>query len=173
MNDLQVCIASTVVALAALTFSGCGTPAASPPAAAAGAAAPSSAAPAAPAMAGMPGMAAMPHGDHNPHHGGIVMMKGEMHYELVLDPTGKTDQLFFTDATRQDLPASIASNVALTVHRTGAADEPIPLQIDESGESWIGSGRPVSDPANTTVRVAFTIAGEPYWIDLPFKPVAK
>lgn len=119
-------------------------------------------------------MAAMPHGDHSPHHGGIVMMKGEMHYEVVLDPAGHTDQLFFTDATRQDLPASIASTAALTIHRPDGSDEPIPLQIDESGESWTGSGRPVADPDKTTVRVAFTVSDEPYWIDLPFKPpVAK
>lgn len=119
-------------------------------------------------------MAAMPHGDHSPHHGGIVMMKGEMHYEVVLDPAGRTDQLFFTDATRQDLPASIASTAALTIHRPDGSDEPIPLQIDESGESWTGSGRPVADPDKTTVRVAFTVSDEPYWIDLPFKPpVAK
>ena len=123
-------------------------------------------------MPGMPGMS-MPHGDHNPHHGGIVMMKGEMHYEVVLDPTGRADQLFFTDATRQDLPASIASTAALTIHRPDGTDEPIAMQIDEAGESWIGAGRPVSDPAKTTVRVAFTIANEPYWIDLPFqKPPA-
>jgi hypothetical protein len=28
----------------------------------------------------------------------------------------------------------------------------------------------VADPAATTVRVAFSIRQEPYWIDLPFTP---
>src|SRR5262249_52009552 len=38
----------------------------------------------------------IPHGDHNPHHGGIVMMKGDdLHYEVVLDPTGKAHHVYF------------------------------------------------------------------------------
>ena len=111
----------------------------------------------------------VPHGDHNPHHGGIVMMKGEdLHYEVVLDPAGRGHHLYFTDALREDLPASVASDVVLTIHRPKTVDERIPLQIDETGESWIGSGHAVADPAATTVRVAFSIRQEPYWIDLPF-----
>jgi len=47
---------------------------------------------------------AMPHGDHNPHHGGIVMMKGDVHYEVVLDPDGRDHRVYFTDAVREDLP---------------------------------------------------------------------
>ena len=110
----------------------------------------------------------VPHGDHNPHHGGVVLMNGDLHYEVVLDPAGRSHRLFFSDAVREDLPASIASSVALTIHRAGAADELIPLQIDGAGESWAGSGQTISDPAKATVRVAFTIKGESYWIDVPF-----
>ena len=112
--------------------------------------------------------ASPPHGDHNPHHGGVVLMNGDLHYEVVLDPAGRSHRLFFSDAVREDLPASIASSVALTIFRPGATDELIPLQIDGTGESWTGSGRVVADPAKTTVRVTFTIRGEPYWIDVPF-----
>ena len=123
---------------------------------------------AAPAAAPSAG-GSVPHGDHNPHHGGIVMMKGDdLHYEVVLDPAGGAHHLYFTDALREDLPASVASDVVLTIHRPKAADERIPLRIDEAGESWIGSGRAVADPAATTVRVAFSIRQEAYWIDLPF-----
>jgi hypothetical protein len=114
----------------------------------------------------------VPHGDHNPHHGGIVMMKGDdLHYEVVLDPAGRAHHVYFTDALREDLPASVASDVVLTIRRPKAADERIPLQIDDAGESWIGSSRAVADPAATTVRVAFSIRQEPYWIDLPFTAV--
>jgi hypothetical protein len=112
---------------------------------------------------------AAPHGDHNPHHGGVVMMKGnDLHYEVVLDPSGKA-QLFFTDAVREDLPASIASGVSLTVRQSGTPDETIPMRIDEFGESWIGGGRPITITPETTVRVAFTIKQEPYWIDVPYR----
>ncbi len=120
--------------------------------------------PATPAASAAGGMA---HGDHSPHHGGLVMMKGDLHYEVVMDPAGH-HRLYFSDATRADLPAATARSVTLTVHRTDRPDEVIPLQIDDTGESWEGSGRPVAKPADATVRVAFTIRSEAYWIDLPF-----
>ncbi len=110
----------------------------------------------------------MPHGDHNPHHGGIVLMKGDLHYEVVFDKTGQNHRLYFTDAVREELPASVASAVTLTIKRPKAPEETIDLKIDEAGESWIGSGRPVDDPKATTARVAFTINHEPYFIDVPF-----
>jgi hypothetical protein len=97
------------------------------------------------------------------------MMKGDdLHYEAVLDPTGHAHHVYFTDALREDLPASVASDVVLTIHRPAAPDERIAMQIDEAGESWVGSGRAVGAPAATTVRLAFAIRHEPYWIDLPF-----
>jgi hypothetical protein len=110
----------------------------------------------------------VPHGDHNPHHGGVVMMKGDLHYEVVLDKTGRAYQVYFTDAVREDLPASIASAVTLTIKRPREADERIDMSIDDAGESWVGKGREVVDPQKTTASVAFTIAREPYSIDLPF-----
>jgi hypothetical protein len=118
--------------------------------------------------------ATVPHGDHNPHHGGVVMMNGDLHYEVVLDPAGRY-RLYFTDAVRTDLPAATATHAAVTIQRTGEPPEIVTLQIDEAGESWIGQGKAVKDPGKTNVRVAYTIKGaQPYWIDLAFdaKPVA-
>lgn len=101
------------------------------------------------------------------------MMKGDnLHYEVVLDPAGRAHHVYFTDAVREELPASVASDVVLTVRRAGAAEERIVLQIDDAGESWVGSGRSIGAPGATTVRVAFAIQHEPYWIDLPF-PAGK
>jgi hypothetical protein len=115
-----------------------------------------------------PAAATVPHGDHNPHHGGVVMMKGDLHYEVVLDPSGRDYRLYFSDAVREDLPAAYASAVALTVRRPGESEEPILMKIDETGESWSGSGRTVAKPTQTEARVAFTVASEPYWVDVPF-----
>jgi hypothetical protein len=112
---------------------------------------------------------AVPHGDHSAHHGGVVMMKGDVHYEVVFDPSGRYS-LYFSDATRADLPATTASRASVTVMRPDAPPEGVSLEIDEAGESWTGTGKPVTDPAGTKVRVAYTMRGEePYWIDLPFK----
>ena len=56
------------------------------------------------------------HGDHNPHHGGVVLMKGnDLHYEVVLDAPGRAHHIYFSDALREELPASIASDVVLTI----------------------------------------------------------
>jgi hypothetical protein len=114
--------------------------------------------------------ATVPHGDHNPHHGGVVMMKGDLHYEVVLDPSGREYRLFFSDATREDLPAAYASAVTVTVRRPGEGDEIVALKIDDTGESWVGAGKPVTNPAKTGARIAFTVANDPYWIDVPFVP---
>jgi hypothetical protein len=109
----------------------------------------------------------VPHGDHNPHHGGVVMMKGDLHYEVVIDPSGRRHRLYFSDAIREDLPATIASAVSLTLHRRPGADERVAMTLDESGESWVGHGGPVTPEKDATVGVSFTIRGEPYSIDLP------
>ena len=108
----------------------------------------------------------VPHGDHNPHHGGIVLMNGDLHFEVVLGRDG-SHHVFFSDAVRKDLPAATASAVTVTVDRKGQPAETIALQIDDSGESWVGRGRPVDDPA-ATARVVYTASGTPYFIDVPF-----
>ena len=93
-------------------------------------------------------------------------MKGDLHYEVVIDPAGRSHRVYFTDAVREELPASVATDVVVTIHRPSRSDERIVMQIDEAGESWIGNGQPVTAPATT--RLAFSIRNEPYWIDIPF-----
>lgn len=96
------------------------------------------------------------------------MMKGDLHYEVVLDRSGRY-RLYFTDALRADLPASTAARASITVMRPGEPPESVALEIDEAGESWVGQGKPVANPAGATARIAYTLRGdEPYWIDLPF-----
>ena len=112
--------------------------------------------------------AGMEHGDHNPHHGGVVYMYDDMHYEVVLDASGH-HRMYFSDSARQDLPASVASSVTLTVERPEGAPETLNGAIDQQGESWLLEGTPVRQ-TGTSVRVAFVARGSRYWIDVPFIP---
>ncbi len=107
-----------------------------------------------------------PHGDHSPHHGGMVLMQGELHYEVVLDPNGR-HSVWFSDAVREDLPASVASRVEMAVMRPAGAPETLALAIDESGESWIAAGRPVLGN-DVMVKLTFVARGEPHEIEIPY-----
>jgi hypothetical protein len=111
----------------------------------------------------------VPHGDHNPHHGGVVFMHGELHFEVVLDRTGH-HRIYFSDAVRADLPASVASAVSLVITRAGGVPESLSARIDESGESWAAEGQPVETP-EATARIAFSTGDGSYWIDTPFRAV--
>ena len=109
-----------------------------------------------------------PHGDHSPHHGGIVLMQGELHYEVVIDANGK-HSVWFSDAVREDLPASVASKVEMIVTRPHASPEMLALAIDESGESWVAAGKPLTGN-DATVTVRFVARGEPFEIEIPYVP---
>ena len=122
-------------------------------------------------MSGM-NMPMMPHSDHKPRHGGIVLMNGDLHFEVVMKRSGEYE-VYFSDAMRRPLPATLASDVTITVSQQGFPPEPLTLQIDDSNDFWVGHGRPVTDP-NAMARIAYVVAGKPYWIDMPYvQPVAK
>jgi hypothetical protein len=112
-----------------------------------------------------------PHGDHSPQHGGLVLMNGDVHYEVVMDPSGRYE-LWFSDAIRTELPASIASRVRVDVARPGAPAESLPLAIDEAGESWVGQGQPVSGDG-VMIKVTYALKGGPHEIEIPFTGVTK
>jgi len=107
-----------------------------------------------------------PHGDHSPHQGGVVLMSGDVHYEVVMRPSGRYE-VWFTDAVRTELPASVASHVRVVVTRPSGPVETVPLAIDESGESWVGQGQPVSGEG-VMVKVAFDLRGTPGEVEMPF-----
>jgi hypothetical protein len=108
----------------------------------------------------------VPHGDHNPHYGGIVLMNGDLHFEVVLGRDGN-HHVYFSDAMRAELPAATASEVTVIITQKSRQPETVVLHIDDSGESWTGRGRPVDDPA-ATARISYSAYGKPYFIDVPF-----
>ena len=112
-----------------------------------------------------------PHGDHSPHHGGMVLMNGELHYEVVFDAQGG-HRIWFSDAVREDLPASTARGVRMTVARPGAPPETLALEIDDAGESWVARGKPVSGD-DVIVKVTFVAQGSPHEVEIPFLIPAK
>lgn len=128
-------------------------------------------APAAPAAAEAPRDAQHqgvtgPHGDHTPHHGGMVLMNGDVHYEVVLGKDGQ-HQVWFSDAMRNELPASVASGVTIEVARPGAPVETVQLAIDDTGEAWVARSRPL-EGEDIMVKVRYALQGEPHEIELPF-----
>lgn len=110
--------------------------------------------------------ATVPHMDHSPRHGGLVLMRGDTHFEVVLGKSGDC-RVYFTDATRTDLPASFASEVVVGLATLDGRRESVSFQIDPGGNTWIGQLTMPDDP-QTIVRVTYTAPGEqPYWIDVP------
>ena len=93
-------------------------------------------------------------------------MNGDMHFEVVAARDGAC-RVYFSDATRSELPAATASNVTVTISQQGRTPDAVALRIDDSGESWVGRGRPVGDGA-ASLRVAYMSQGKPYFIDVPF-----
>jgi hypothetical protein len=106
-----------------------------------------------------------PHGDHSPHRGGMVLMYGDIHYEVVFATDGH-HRVWFTDAVRSDLPASVASGMRMEITRQGEPAEVLQLAIDDNGESWIANGKPVTGN-DAYVKITYTLQGEPHEVELP------
>ena len=130
-----------------------------------------------PAPAGAPAPAATPvdpqhqgltdpHGDHTPHKGGMVLMNGDVHYEVVLSREG-AHRIWFSDAVRAELPASVATGVTMAISRPGKPEEVLRLEIDDAGESWIAHGQPVPE-TDAYVKVTYSMTGEPHEVEIPF-----
>jgi hypothetical protein len=115
------------------------------------------------ATAGVPSPSAaqgLPHGNHNPHHGGIVMMYGmDLHFEIVLLPTGGIS-IYFSDGQRSDLPASVASDLAIEIERPGAKLETVTMMIGTTGEYWEGRSAPIKE-GDAALHLAFVFQGNP------------
>jgi hypothetical protein len=100
------------------------------------------------------------HGNHDPHHGGVVLMYGmDLHLEIVLLPAGDI-RIYFSDGQRADLPASAASDLVIEIERTGGKPETVPMTIGATGECWAGRSAPIKD-AEAILHLAFLFQGNP------------
>ena len=154
-------LSAAALALAASVAAGCRGRDGAPPASSPAAANASSGAPNDAAHQALMG----PHGDHTPHHGGLVLMNGDVHYEVVFARDGR-HQIWFSDAVRNELPASVASTVVMAVARPDAPVETLALAIDDNGEAWLAHGRPLAGDG-VVVKVSFALQGEPHEIEIP------
>ena len=93
-------------------------------------------------------------------------MNGETHYEVVFDRNG-SHRVWLSDAVREDLPASIARDVRMTITRPNAPVEILDLAIDDAGESWVARGKPV-DGENVMVKLSYALRGAPHEVEIPF-----
>lgn len=106
-----------------------------------------------------------PHGDHNPHHGGFVLMYQDLHFEVVLIPEGGVG-VWFTDAQRNELPATAVSDVVVEIEHAEGKTEYPSMRISDAGDYWLGESGSVGNP-ESVVRVGFLYEGEPWMLDLP------
>jgi hypothetical protein len=120
-----------------------------------------------------PSLDAQEHGDHNPHHGGVVLMYGlDLHYEVVFTPSGKVE-LWLSNAAREDLPASVVSDVAVEIESAGKRRN-VDMAINPNGDGWVGQwvdqkvdqGAPPK-AERTTLHLGFVFRGEPAIVSFP------
>jgi hypothetical protein len=105
------------------------------------------------------------HGDHDAHHGGFVMMYRDLHCEVVLKAGGGV-QLYYTDAARADLPASVVSQVAVEIEKSAGKPESVSMSLSAGGDYWEGKAKAAITPASM-LHVAFVFQTEPVVVNLP------
>ena len=118
------------------------------------------------AMGDMPAHGSATHGDHRPKFGGLVLMYGLLHFEIVGRPEGGVE-LHMSDAMRVPMPAVTVSDVTVEIEREDGAFETVTMSISEAGDFWSGPCAPLTDQENTTVHFAFIAFGVPYVYALP------
>jgi hypothetical protein len=111
-------------------------------------------------------VAGMAHGNHNPKHGGVVLMREDLHFEVVAKDDGHV-AIYFSDAARHDLPASAVTDVKAIIQRPGFRGEHVDLKISDTGENWEGKGGNVDD-RETNLQLSYTLQGKPLTADMPF-----
>ena len=108
--------------------------------------------------------------EHSPKHGGIVFASGNLDLEVVLLKSKGRYQVYLNDASGEELPASMASEVTFSIKRASGAPENVALKIDDAGESWTGTGSP-TEAALTGAWVSYRMRGKAERTEVPFATV--
>jgi hypothetical protein len=108
----------------------------------------------------------MAHGNHNPKYGGVVLMHGDMHLEVVAREDGHIT-IYFSDAVRRELPASVVSDLKVTIQRPGFRADQTEMKINDSGECWEGRAGYVQD-RGTDLTITYKFQGELQQSDMPY-----
>jgi len=85
-----------------------------------------------------------------PKYRGSATTKNGLHTEVTISAQGDYT-VYFMDAAGDDLPAAQVAGVSV---------QKIPLQINDTGETWVGKGS-LPDNNDLTAHVAFSIGGKP------------
>ncbi len=88
----------------------------------------------------------------------------DLHYEVVLTSAGNVE-LWLSNAARDDLPASVVSDVAAEIERGGTRQD-IDMAISDSGDAWVGKVSGVK-AEGTTLHLGFVYRGEPAALAFP------
>jgi len=117
-------------------------------------------------------MAAAPQPDtpaSRPAYRGDVVVNADLRLDASVTQQGEY-AIALHDAHGYEIPATTISNVTLKLQRSGGASQPVNLKIDSAGESWIGTGAPISDSV-TTAAVALSFRGETLTASLPLSKI--
>jgi hypothetical protein len=109
-------------------------------------------------------LAAAPH-DHTSHHGGLVLMDGELHFELFVGFDGR-HRVHYTDGHRRPLPPGAMKSVHLKIKHGTGTDEELTLLSGEGG-AWSGRGRLIDGAKVDVTLTHVTRTGHRYSIDVP------
>jgi hypothetical protein len=109
-----------------------------------------------------------PHGNHDPYHGGLVLMDRDLHFEVVMRRDGEF-RVYFTDEVRHAVPASTVEDVIVTVSCEDSAPEVVGMQVDDKDESWVGKAHHAIEDLEATVRISYVYKDVPYFIDVPVR----
>lgn len=101
-----------------------------------------------------------------PKHGGVLFATGALDAEFVLNPKGLYE-VYFTDSTGEELPASTVSDVALAIKPASGTQENVALKIDDSGECWTGAGKPTNG-VSIKAQVSYRFHGKTEQTEVPF-----